>query len=103
MLLEPPVLRYRPKVEMPLVATEKDRLLARAYGPMMVSLPGVPMPKGRKSPNLASASVTRHLVQSGRGPHRGPCAAESAEGPRIVPGCRAFLSVGRVQRAPAAQ
>ena len=88
---------------MPLAATEKARLLARAYGPMMVSLPGAPMPKGRKSPNLASASVTRHLVQSGRGPHRGPCAAESAEGPRIVPGGSAFLAVGRVQRAPAAQ
>ena len=99
----PPVVWSHPKVEMPRAATEKDRLLARAYGPMMVSLLGAPMPKGRKSPNLASASVTRHLVQSGRGPHRGPCAAESAEEPRIDPGCRAFLSVGRVQRAPAAQ
>ena len=94
---------YRLKVEMPRAATEKDRLLARAYGPMMVSPPDAPMPKGRKSPNLASASVTSHLVQSGRGPHRGPGAAESAEDPRIVPGCRAFLSVGRVQRAQAAQ
>ena len=103
MLWAPPVVWYCPKVEMPLAATEKARLLARAYGPMMVSLPGAPMLKGRKSPNLASASVTRHLVQSGRGPHRGPCAAESAEGPCIVPGGSAFLSVGRVQRAPAAQ
>ena len=103
MLWEPPVVWYRPKVEMPRAATEKDRLLVRAYGPMMVSLLGAPMPKGRKSPNLASASVTRHLVQSGRGPHRGPCAAESAEGPHIVPGCRAFLPVGRVRRAQAAQ
>ena len=101
--MEPPVVWYRPKVEMPLSATEMVRLLARAYGPMMVSLPGAPMPKGRKSPNLASASLTRHLVQSGRGPHRGPCAAAAAEGPRIVLGCRVFLSVGRVRRAPAAQ
>ncbi len=90
---------YHLRVEMPRAATEKDRLLARAYGPMMVSLPDAPMPKGRKSPNRASASVTRHLVQSGRGPHRGPCAAESAEDPHIVLGCRAFLSVGRVVNA----
>ncbi len=83
---EPPVVWYRPKVEVPLAATEKARLLGRAYGPMMVSLPGAPMPKGRKSPNLASASVTRHLVPSGRGPRQGPCAAGSAEVPRIVPG-----------------
>ena len=103
MLWESPVVWYRPKVEVPLAATEMGQLLARAYGPVMVSLPGTPMLKGLESPNLASASVTRHLVPSGRGPHRGPCAAESAEDPRIVLGCRAFLSVGRVQPAPAAQ
>ena len=94
---------YRPKVEVPLAATEKARLLARAYGPMMVSPPDAPMPKGRKNPNLASASVMRRLVQGGRGPHHGPCAAESAEVLNIVPVCRAFLPVGRVRRAQAAQ
>ena len=63
-----------------------------------------PMPQERESPNLASASMTRHLVPSGRGPPQGPPgAAESAEDPRLVPGCRAFSFVGRVLRAPAAQ
>ena len=94
---------YRPKIEVELAATEMDQLLARAYGPVMVSLPGAPMPKGRESPNLASASVTRHLVPSGRGPHQGPGVAESADVPRIGPGCRAFSFVGRVLRAPAAE
>ena len=103
MLWESPVVWYRPKVEVPLAATEMGQLLARAYGPVMVSLPGAPLPKGRESQNLASTSVTRHLVPSGRGPHQGPGVAESAGVPRIVPGCRAFSSVGRVQRAPAAQ
>ena len=104
MLWESPVVWYRPKVEVPLAATEMGQLLARAYGPVMVSLPGAPMPQERESPNLASASMTRHLVPSGRGPPQGPPgAAESAEDLRLVPGCRAFSFVGRVLRAPAAQ
>ena len=103
MLWESPVVWYRPKVEVPLAATEMGQLLSRAYGPVMVSPLGAPVPEVRVSQNLARASVTRHLVPSGLGPHPGPGVAESAEGPRIVPGCRAFSSVGRVQRAPAAQ
>ena len=83
---ESPVVWYRPKIEVPLAATEMDQLLARAYGPVMVSLPGAPMPKGRESPNLARASVTRHLVPSGLGPHPGLGVSETADGPRIVPG-----------------
>ena len=90
---ESPVVWYRPKIEVPLAATEVGQLLARAYGPVMVSLLGAPVPKGRESPNLARASVTRHLVPSGHGPHPGPGIAETADGPRIVPGCRAFWSV----------
>ena len=96
-----PVVWCRPKIEVPLAATEVYQLLASSYVPVMVSPLGAPAPKVRESPNLARASVTRHLVPSGLGPHPGPGVAETADGPRIVPGCRAFSSVERVQRAPA--
>ena len=83
----------RPKIEVPLAATEVCQLLARAYGPVMVSPLGAPVPKVRESQNLFRVSVTLHPVPSGLGPHPGPGVAETADGLRIVPGSRAFSSV----------
>ena len=83
----------RPKIEGPLAATEACQLLVRAYGPVMVSPLAVPVPTVRESANLSRASSTRHPVPSGLGPHPDPGVAEMADGPRIVPGCRAFSSV----------
>ena len=95
-----PVVWYRPKIEVPLAATEVGQLLARAYGPVMVSPLGAPVPKVRESANLSRASSARHPVPSGLGPHPNPGVAATADGLRIVPRSRAFSSVWRVQRAP---
>ena len=83
----------RPKTEVHLAATEVFQTLARAYVRVMVSPLGAPVPKVRESQNLSRASVPRHPVPSGLGPHPGPGVAETADGPRIVPGWRAFWSV----------
>ena len=76
-----------------MAATEACQLLARAYGPVMVSPLVVPVPTVRESANLCRASLTRHPVPSCLGPHPGPGVAETADGPRIVPGFPAFSSV----------
>ena len=88
-----PVVWYRPKIEVPLAATEVYHLLARAYGPVMVSPLAVPVPTVRGSANVFRASSTCRPVPSGPGPHPDPGVAAVADGLRMVPGCCAFSFV----------